>query len=408
MITLICQLSTPMNQFIRIAFTALFFTGLFSCKKSFAPPVTSADYAYLVVEGVINSGSDSTTIKLSRTVPLGATSSLRPETGARVLVESDQNAQYLLAEAVPGSYVTGNLNLPLNQKYRLHIYTSSNNEYVSDFVENKVTPAVDSISYQILSAGVQFYVSTHDPNNSTRYYRWEYGEAWTYYSVYPTVLMYQDGAVIGRPLDSNVNYCYKFSHPYENNIYAASSDKLAKDEIYEYPLGYVPGKSWKFQSQYCFTVMQYALTADAYKFWQLLKNNTENLGSIFDAQPTGAPSNFHCVSNPAEPVIGYASVSTMTLKRIFFNNREFPFPVVPPPGVITSTNVDCSVDTVLFQPNATYNTRIFQIFNSGAYVPVGISRDDLHIPNGYKYALTPCVDCRVDGGTTIKPSYWPF
>jgi hypothetical protein len=38
------------------------------CKKPFNPIVLSTSNSYLVVEGMINSGSDSTFIKLSHTV----------------------------------------------------------------------------------------------------------------------------------------------------------------------------------------------------------------------------------------------------------------------------------------------------------------------------------------------------
>ena len=42
--------------------------ALVSCKKPYFPPVISGPNGYLVVEGAINSGSDSTFITLSRTV----------------------------------------------------------------------------------------------------------------------------------------------------------------------------------------------------------------------------------------------------------------------------------------------------------------------------------------------------
>ncbi|TWI97064.1 uncharacterized protein DUF4249, partial [Mucilaginibacter frigoritolerans] len=60
-----------------------------SCKKPYNPPVITAPGSYLVVEGVINAGSDSTIIKLSRTVNLSSGTTNNPETGAAIIVQSN-------------------------------------------------------------------------------------------------------------------------------------------------------------------------------------------------------------------------------------------------------------------------------------------------------------------------------
>ncbi|MFI5160882.1 MAG: hypothetical protein ACHQHN_06370 [Sphingobacteriales bacterium] len=43
------------------------------CKKPYLPVIIAVSSNYLVVEGIINTGSDSTSIQLSRTVPLTST-----------------------------------------------------------------------------------------------------------------------------------------------------------------------------------------------------------------------------------------------------------------------------------------------------------------------------------------------
>ena len=43
------------------------------CRKPYLPPVIATNSNYLVVEGVIDPGRDSTTIRLSRTVALSST-----------------------------------------------------------------------------------------------------------------------------------------------------------------------------------------------------------------------------------------------------------------------------------------------------------------------------------------------
>jgi hypothetical protein len=73
---------------------------------------------------------------------------------------------------------------------------------------------------------------------------------------------------------------------------------------------------------YSVIVSQYALTSNQFKYWTELKKNSEQLGTLFDAQPSQLNSNIHCITNPAEPVMGYLSASTVQKKRIFIANSE--------------------------------------------------------------------------------------
>jgi hypothetical protein len=389
-------------------------TYVFSaCRKPYQPPVTTTDYAYLVVEGVINSGADSTTITLSRTVPVGATMTYRPESGAKVFVKSDQNVQYPLIESLPGKYVTAGLNLPTANKYRLRIITASGKVYESDFVENKITPPIDTITHTFNSHSVKFYVSTHDPTNNTRYYRWEYHEYWSYNSPYYSVLQYHNGAIIGLPVDSDYYRCYKSATPV-NGIFISAS-KLSQATINREPITYVESLSQKLTGEYALEIVQYAITPDAYAYWDQIKANTEKLGTIFDGQPSSSLTNIHCVGMPSEPVIGFVSISTSTIKRAFLTQAEVPFRVTlfpgekpPPQSWLGLDTLACPVNHVLFVPDSTLSARLEQVFTSGEVVPSGFYYNPPSTAVGYAYAPNDCVDCRKLGGTNQKPSWWPW
>jgi len=62
-----------------------------TCKTPYEPVEITVNVNYLVVEGIINSGPDSTIIKLSRTTKLKDKVQTIPERGATVVVESDGN-----------------------------------------------------------------------------------------------------------------------------------------------------------------------------------------------------------------------------------------------------------------------------------------------------------------------------
>ncbi|HZX59411.1 MAG TPA: DUF4249 domain-containing protein [Mucilaginibacter sp.] len=375
-----------------------------SCQKPYQPKIISVNPNYLVVEGVINSGSDSTFITLSRTALLNS-KTIKPETGAIVTVESDQNDRYNLAEVKPGIYGTANLNLPTDRHYRLHIFTANNKEYASDFVESKISPPIDSVFYEPRTAGVQFFVSTHDPANKTRYYKWDYDETWTYFSTFDSQLIYQNHQLNFRDPDSLVSTCYRHATP-SNSFYVSNSTGLSQDVIAHFPVGYVPASSGKITHVYCLNVKQTAITADAFKYWQNLKKNTEQLGSIFDPYPSTTLGNIHCLSDAKDAVLGFISVSTVTTKRIFLAGRSLPYHYpkhVPPPD-----SDECVAGFLPLEPQATLAAREEQTFFSGDTIPIKVVESLLTFKvTGYTYAPKICVDCRVVGGTNIRPSYWP-
>jgi hypothetical protein len=382
----------------------IFLSMLFACKKPYTPAIIASNPQYLVVEGVINSGSDSTNIKLSHTISLATDSTKStPETGARVIVESSKNDQYNLTETNAGTYVTSNLNLPTDRTYRLHIFTSANAEYVSDFVENMITPPIDSVYGIPVKTGVQFYVSSHANTIGTHYYRWSYDESWRY-NIDPAEIsewIYQNNQILPRTMAAEIsNICYISPAP-SNSIFIGES-YLAQGAVNKAALGYVDASTGKLASEYSLLVNQYSLTGDAYTFWNLLKTNSEQLGTVFDAQPSSAISNIHGVNNPHEPVVGYVSVSTVTTKRIFLLERT-----LPPFAINIPPDVECPSGYIAIAPSATFPLRAQQIFGSGDTVIV----NQITIPKntiivGYTYAAKNCVDCQTTGGSNVKPPYW--
>src|SRR5579872_1819930 len=93
----------------------------FGCRKPYLPKIIAVSSNYLVVEGAINPGSDSTSIRLSRTVPLSSTAQVKPELGATVTVLTDGGGTYPLSETGNGYYTAPGLNLNSSAKYGLKI-----------------------------------------------------------------------------------------------------------------------------------------------------------------------------------------------------------------------------------------------------------------------------------------------
>ncbi|WP_426669582.1 DUF4249 domain-containing protein [Mucilaginibacter sp. McL0603] len=382
------------------------------CKKPYAPAIVSANNNYLVVEGVINTGSDSTIIKVSRTIKLSSKATDNPVLGAVLTVESDQNTIYSLTEATDGKYISAGLNLDGSHKYRLRIKTNSG-QYLSDYVEVLNSPPIDSVSYDIKGTvsgpGVNIYVSTHDNSNKVFYYRWEYQETWMFHSNFPSYFYSNGDTVLGRNMiTDNITDCW--ANNISSTIVLGSSAKLSRDVIFDNPVISIPSTAEKIEDKYSILVKQYALSLEAYTFYTNLKKNTEQLGSIFDALPSEIEGNIHSVNNASEPVIGYITVGSTTSQRIFIQKQQLPgWPTTP---FYTNCHLafpgqSCCLYVYPPGPPNQVDAYINYLTNNNPNPLIPIDAIGLpgHPPLGYTAASRECVDCTLRG-TNKKPSFW--
>ena len=121
----------------------------------------------------------------------------------------------------------------------------------------------------------------------------------------------------GRTPEEQVFRCWTIDTSEE--IFLFSTAGLSSDVVFENPLVHIPYASQQLSVVYSILVTQYALTKEAYEFWQNLKKNTEQLGTIFDPQPFADYGNMHCLSDPQEPVIGFISACTTQQQRIYIS-----------------------------------------------------------------------------------------
>lgn len=359
---------------------------LAGCKDIYTPPIRNANYNYLVVEGNIVAGNDSTFIYLSRTIAVSDTSRVQYEVNADITVESDAGDIYPLQNQFNGAYASGPLNLNSNAQYRLHIFTADGKEYASDFVPVKQTPSIDSVSWKINEAkGVNIYVNAHDAQNATQYYRWQYVETWEHRSKDSSELIYENGALRFRQPWEQIYRCWNTE--VAGSIFISSTAGLSADLVHERHLVTIPYGSEKLSRVYSIIVTQYALTREAFEYWENLKKNTEDIGSIFDPQPFADFGNMHCITNTEEPVLGYISACSASRQRIYIRSTEIGWPLTFPQ--------QCKDTLVTFD-------KIADAFALGSYLAlhyygiVGVIGD-----------YPECADCRFHGGSTVKPPFMP-
>src|SRR5690349_10642731 len=356
-----------------------------SCRQRYDPPVISSGNTFLVVEANLNP-QGLTSILLTRSVPLGTGSAIKPELNALVTVEGKDNSIRILSSIGNGRYNNNNLNLTIGADYRLHVKLSNGKEYLSAYVKARKTPVIDSIGYELESDGLRVQAHAHDVTKQTRYYRWDFDETWEIHSHFPSNLIYDNTIKNIRQRifpDEDVSICWKYET--SSSIILANSTRLADDIIYKAPVQFIPNGSEKLAVRYSILLRQYALDKEAYNFYELMKKNTEDIGNIFSPQPSEIRGNIRNIKDDKEYVLGYVTVSTVTELRKFIQIPWKFFMLCTPYKV---PNIPDSIK--------------FYYGPGGPLIPYAYD----YPPPAYWGAEPQCVDCTRRGGNTKKPSYW--
>ena len=364
---------------------------LFShCVQEFEPSSQGYDNL-LVVEAFLSNGNESFEVKLSRSTTID-TSAFIPEYGAQVSLTDDIGEKHTLSETSSGIYQSmEQLNAQVGRSYQLHIQTASGKSYESSEVIMRKTPVIDDLRYEFQEKpngeqGVQFYVNAHDDENKTWYYRWEWDETWEFMTPYDSYLLWEDDMLKLR--DERINICWKFGN--STTIEISTSKNLSSDFISDYPLLFVSTMTDRLKFEYSLNVRQYALSAESYTFWDELKKTTENLGTLFDPQPSVIKGNMYNINDDNEVVLGYFDASEVHEQRIFINNRDLP------PAQYPNYYSYCydSIDS--------YN-RIPAMIKAN-WMLVTETINEAGFP-AYLFSIPSCIDCRIYG-TNKKPDYW--
>jgi Domain of unknown function (DUF4249) len=382
------------NLFHTCCFVCLLIALTVRCKQTYAPPAITASNNYLVVDGFINTGSNAvTTIHLTRTRNLNDTTVAGiPELNAQVsiLQAGASGISYPLTDpANTGIYSSAALNLDISQQYSIAITTSDGQRYSSDPVPCAQTPPIDSVFWRQPS-DFTVYVATHDPTNKTHYYRWDFSETWQHNSQLSTVWTVVDNMIVTTDSTNQRDECW--STDSSANVLTASSAALSQDVVTAFPLLTIPNGDPRMEIGYSILVRQYALTEDAYNYWQLIQKTSENLGTLFDIQPTQLIGNLHCLTNPSQPVIGFMTACTSQQLRIFVDISQLNNWPHNSPGF--------GCDTLEITPNPVN--------------PLIYNYPDTNYAPWYFITFGPlvlgskiCLDCTLLGGTNIRPPFWP-
>ena len=244
----------------------------------------------------------------------------------------------------------------------------------------KPVPPIDSLYYEKviiaeadedtrLKEGCQIYLNTHDQENRCKFYRWNFSETWKF------ILPY---FVPNRTCWITYN---------SDAINIKNTSVLAEDRIDRYPLNYISNETDRLAIKYSIFVNQYSLNEDEFSYWEKLKTSTENVGSLYDITPSSIHGNINCIEAPAEKVLGYFSVSSVTSKRIFIDDTF---------SGLVNPYKDCASDTIFGSGTIPYLNVLTRIIEENP-----IARPPFRVITVHK----GCADCTVRGSAT-EPAFW--
>jgi hypothetical protein len=362
---------------------------MIACVEPYIPPNSIVADSYLVVDGFLNAGKGSATIKLTRAVRLSSGNPNPPEQEASVTIESQKGQSIVLSETDKGIYEANEFIADGTVGYRLKIKTSNGQSYTSDYIEMRQSPVLDSVSWTADDKGTYFYVSGHDPLNKTTYYRYLFDETWEYRTTYVSDWKKEGTTPVFRnPTTEQVYTCWKTS--YSTEILTTSTKRLSSDVVSLFPINFIKKGSRELSRIYSMNVQQRAISQEEYEYWDLIRKTTESLGGLFDPLPSQVIGNVHNDSNPNEQVLGYFTGGFVNEKRIFVFQQQLPGYL----QTVDPFDFECTTSFVPIDHPELAGDNVF-------VATVGIP------PIGWTVSTANCADCRALGGDNQKPTFWP-
>ena len=148
---------------------------------------------------------------------------------------------------------------------------------------------------------------------------------------------------------------------------------------------FVDTRSQRLSYLYSLLVNQYSISATTFDYWDKMKINLEQKDGLYTKQPISVIGNLTNITHPEKVVLGNFAVAGVSRKRIFVSDVQ---------------GIDAN-----FEPCKSSSLRFGLWDVSPLDYPAYLDGNDQTYFNAQ---LSPgCVDCTRNGGTTIKPTFWP-
>ncbi len=377
----------------------LYILGLFTflnwgCREPFEPEIENVQDGVLVVEGYLDSNGLESILSLSRTAPIGGEESFVPETGAKVSLKSSTGQLIDLIEEKNGQYLFAR-DIAENQTYVLEILLKNGEKYLSEPMIPIQTPEILDAGFVRDEEGVEVFVNTQG-NQEADDFLWTYDETWVFRPEIRTPYIYRPDSktVELRKDEEKIDLCYKSVA--NSDLLLETSSRFEDQVVFRQTIKEIPQGDERLMERYSILISQKAIDQKAVEFWETIKRNTDDIGSIFSPLPSIISGNIRLEGSANKPVVGYVSMGVVRQKRIFIDLRE-----VTPWMFNDPAFDDCYVS---LEPVYIGSARFISEFGTGSVLPARELMEGTTIV-AYYTSSRRCSDCTLYADRK-RPELW--
>jgi hypothetical protein len=359
----------------------------------------------LVVEAIITNELKQQEVKLSRTTRLEDEESIF-EYGATVKVIGNAMT-YNFFESVPGVYKSINSFVASPDiDYQLEIALNNGEVYKSSLEQLTNQTVMDTV-YASRSLnenndeGVSIFIDAFDSTGNSIYYRYEFEET---YKIIAPYWVAEDLECVPDDETGQINLVFSnrsqdeiicYNTVKSNDIIIINTKNLSEDRLDQFRVRFIDRDNYIMSHRYSIEVKQYIQSQGAYRYYEILKEASSASGGVLSQIQVGyLEGNMSNINNSDEKVIGYFEVSSIDIKRIYFNYEDiFPNEVLPP----------YAISCVPFSPDIRFLCDALSPSQGNKYYEENLNPDPTE---SFVYLVAAaCGNCTVLGESS-PPDFW--
>ncbi len=337
----------------------IFFIVVYGCREPFEFDYADVLEPTVVIDGYVTNSGKAHVVQVSYSTTINNRGQVETEfiTNADVRIIDDLGDFTVLNHWRSGIYRTApQYAVSEGRSYRL-VVTLSNGEVYESVMKTlpPPSPATASLSFRgdtrdvLANNSIQpqegaVIEATIQKDNDRHFYQWVIGQYF---------IIQSDLA------PDELKFCY--IRDFDEAQVVLLQDNPAQEGVseYTYPIEFIP-RSAKMKVDFGVEAVLLTLNEDDFEFWDAVRIQSENSGSLFDAAPHSIEGNI--TGRNGERALGYFGVYRESLDRVFFTEQEL--------GFAPGTYPPCTIPPFADRPHPCEDCRLYEYQeNFGVFAP---------------------------------------